>query len=161
MIKSPDPRLPADVLFLLWAMAHGDEVAVVDPSYFTDAEYAQDVACTVVRMADVDVPQGMRAVLSALQLDTTFVAHPVRQIRHGGSEPLHEIRRAVQAEVDEVLGFSCPITAVAEPDFRAQVDNCFALIVTGDARRRGAFILRKGLDVTPDSIVSPRGGRSW
>ncbi|MCO1659933.1 RbsD/FucU domain-containing protein [Pseudonocardia humida] len=159
MIKSPDPRLPSDVLFLLWAMGHGDEVAVVDPSYFTDADGDEHVAGTVVRMDGVDVAQAMRAVLSGLQLDTTFVAHPVRQIRRGGSRPRHRLRRAVQVEVDEALGFSCPITAVAEPEFRAQVQNCYALIVTGDARRRGAFIVRKGLDVTPDSVLLPPGGR--
>ena len=41
---------------------------------------------------------------------------------------------------------------VAGPVFHEQVKNCYKWITTGDARKQGNFILRKGLDVTPDSI---------
>jgi L-fucose mutarotase len=68
--------------------------------------------------------------------------------------PLCEVRRAVQEEVDDALGFPCSITGVVGPDFHEQVKNCYGVIITGDARKQGNFILRKGLDVTPDSILS-------
>jgi L-fucose mutarotase len=154
MIRSVDPCLPAEVLFLLWAMGHGDEVAVVDSCYVIDQDGDAEMHGTVVQMGDADILQAMRAVLSAVQLDTNFVAAPVRQIEHVDSEPLCAVRRAVQVEVDDALGFRCPIISVAYPDFREQVKNCRGLIITGDARKQGNFILRKGLDVTPDSILS-------
>jgi L-fucose mutarotase len=160
MIKCVDPRLPSEVLFLLWAMGHGDEVAVVDSCYVIDQDGDAEVPVTVVQMGDVDVLQAIRAVLSAVQLDTNFVADPVRQIEYANSEPLCEVRRAVQDEVDDALGFRCSITGVAGPEFHQQVKNCYGLIVTGDARKQGNFILRKGLDVTPDSILSMGGQRS-
>ncbi len=82
MIRSVDPRLPAEVLFLLWAMGHGDEVAVVDSCYVIDQDGDAEMHGTVVQMGDADILQAMRAVLSAVQLDTNFVAAPVRQIEH-------------------------------------------------------------------------------
>jgi L-fucose mutarotase len=155
MIRSVDPRLPPDVLFLLWAMGHGDEVAVVDSYYVIDQDDAA-MHGTVVQMGDTDILQAMRAVLSAVQLDTTFVADPVRQIGQADSGSLCEVRRAVQVEVDDALGFRCSIVGVAHPEFHEQVRSCRGLIVTGDARKQGNFILRKGLDVTPDSVLRSR-----
>jgi L-fucose mutarotase len=154
MIRSVDPRLPPEALFLLWAMAHGDEVAVLDSCYVIDQDGTAELRGTVVRMGDADILQAMRAVLSAVQLDTTFVAAPVRQIVHADSESRCPVRRAVQVEVDDAVGFRCSIFGVAHPDFHEQVKNCRGLIITGDARKQGNFILRKGLDVTPGSILS-------
>jgi L-fucose mutarotase len=71
MIRSVDPRLPPEVPFLLWAMGHGDEVAVVDSCYVIDQD-GDAVPGTVVRMGDVDILQAMRAILSAVQLDNYF-----------------------------------------------------------------------------------------
>jgi L-fucose mutarotase len=159
MIKSVDPRLPSDVLFLLWTMGHGDEVAVVHSRYVTAQAGDIGVRGVVARMDDCDTPQAVRAILSALQLDTTFVAHPVRQIENRRSSPPCEVQRAVQDEVDRALGFSCEIEGVAGPQFREQVENCSGLIVTGDVRRRGVFIFRKGLDVIPDAALSAEGWR--
>jgi L-fucose mutarotase len=148
------------VLFLLWAMGHGDEVAVVNSCYATDQDGDPEVHGAVVQMDDVDIRQAIRAILSAVQLDTTFVADPVRQIEHAGSERVCEVRRAVQDEVDDALGFSCSIAGVADPEFHEQVRNCYGVIITGDPRNHGNFILRKGLDVTPDSVLVMGGQRS-
>jgi L-fucose mutarotase len=92
----------------------------------------------VVRMGDADILQAMRAILSAVQLDTTFVADPVRQIEHADSEPPCEVCRGVQVEVDDALGFRCSIVGVAYPEFHEQVKNCYGLIVTGEARKQGS-----------------------
>jgi L-fucose mutarotase len=153
MIRSADPRLPPEVLFLLWAMGHGDEVAVVDSCYPVDQD--AELRGTVLKMGDADILQAMRAVLSAVQLDTTFADEPVRQLDHADSEPCG-VRRAVQVEVDDALGFRCSIAGVPYPEFHEQVKNCYGLIITGDARKQGNFILRKGLDVTPDSVLRNR-----
>jgi L-fucose mutarotase len=160
MIKCVDPRLPSEVLFLLWAMGHGDEVAVIDSCYVIDQDGDAGVHGTVVQMSELDILQAMRAILSAVQLDTNYVADPVRQIEHADSEPRCEVRRAVQDEIDHALGFRCSITRVPYPEFHDQIKNCYGLIITGDTRKQGNFILRKGLDVTPDSILSMGEQRS-
>jgi L-fucose mutarotase len=160
MIKRVDPRLPSEVLVLLWAMGHGDEVAVVDSCYVIDQDADAEVHGTVVQMGELDILQAMRAILSAVQLDTNFVPDPVRQIEHADSEPRCEVRRAVQDEIDDALGFRCSITRVPYPEFHEQIKNCYGLIITGDTRKQGSFILRKGLDVTPDSVLSMGGQRN-
>lgn len=159
MIKRVDPCLPPEVLFLLWGMGHGDEVAVVDSRYGIDQDGDAEMHGAVVQMGDVDILQAIRGILSAVQLATNFVDDPVRQIEHARSGPRCELRRAVQDEVDDALGFRCSILGVARTEFHKQVKNCYGLIITGDTRKQGNFILRKGLDVTPASILS-RAGRA-
>ncbi|GEL25680.1 hypothetical protein PSU4_46340 [Pseudonocardia sulfidoxydans NBRC 16205] len=156
MIKVPDPRLRSDVLFLLWAMAHGDDVAVVDSSFFARYTACANLHGSVAQLTDFTVAQVVHAVLSAIQLDTTFITEPVRQIRYRDQHPGAEHRIAVQAAVNAAVGFPCPVTDVAPSEFQAQLKNCFAVIVTGDQCPPGAFILRKGLDVAPaDALVRP------
>lgn len=150
MIRDVDPRLAPDVLFLLWTMGHGDEVAVVDSRHATNELGGAEVH----EMGDADVLQALRAVLSAIQLDTNFVADPVRQIEHAGSEPRCAVRRAAQDAVDDALGFHCSITGISAPDFHQRTRNCYGLIITGDARKQGNFILRKGLDVVPNTVLA-------
>jgi L-fucose mutarotase len=149
MIRSVDPSLPSTVLFELWAMGHGDEVAVVDPHFVADWAGIQ---AEIVRIDELDSLQTVRAILSALQLDTTFVDHPVTWLNL-----LPDTHRDVQAELDEALGFPCSMVALAYPEFYERARNCYVLIVTGGSRRRGSFILRKGLDVTPDTVYSADG----
>jgi L-fucose mutarotase len=152
MIKSVDPSLPSRVLFELWAMGHGDEVAVVDPHFIADWDAGVGSKAEIVRIDGLDSLQTVRAVLSAVQLDTTFVDHLVKWL-----DLLPDTRREVQGELDEALGFPCAMLALAYPEFYEHAKNCYVLIVTGSSRRWGSFILRKGLDVTPDTVCSTDG----
>jgi len=99
----------------------------------------------------------VRAILSALQLDTNFVDYPVKRLEGGRSDLSPDVQREVQEQLNEALGFPCSMLGLAYPEFYELVKNCYALIVTGGTRRRGSFILRKGLDVTPDTVCSTDG----
>ncbi|HEX6359262.1 RbsD/FucU domain-containing protein [Actinophytocola sp.] len=151
MIRSVDPSLPSSVLFVLWAMGHGDEVAVVDSHFIAESDENVGIQGDVVTIDDLDSLQALRAILSALQLDTTFVDYPVTRLESDRPHLLPE----VQDLLDDALGFPCALRDLAYPDFYDSARNCYALIVTGGTRRLGSFILRKGLDVTPDTVCSP------
>jgi len=156
MIKVPDPRLRPDVLFLLWAMGHGDDVAVVDSSFLARYPACADLHGSVAHLTDLPVAQAVRAVPSAIQLDTTFITEPVRGISHRDQHPGGEPRIAVQSAVNAAVGFPCPVTEVAPCEFQTQLRNCFAVIVAGAQSPPGAFILRKGLDAAPaGALVRP------
>ncbi len=68
MLKAIDPLLTPDLLYVLRAMGHGDEIAIVDANY-----PAQSAGPDVVRLDAADATRTLDAVLSVLPLDT-FVA---------------------------------------------------------------------------------------
>jgi L-fucose mutarotase/ribose pyranase (RbsD/FucU family) len=70
MLKAIDPLLTPDLLYVLAAMGHGDEIAIVDANY-----PAQSAGPDVVRLDAADATRALDAVLSVLPLDT-FVAEP-------------------------------------------------------------------------------------
>jgi L-fucose mutarotase len=49
----------------------------------------------------------VRAILSALQLDTNFVDYPVKRLEGGRSDLSPDVQREVQEQLNEALGFSC------------------------------------------------------
>nr|WP_279581908.1 RbsD/FucU domain-containing protein [Fodinicola feengrottensis] len=71
MLKGMDPLLHADLLHVLAAMGHGDEIAVVDANF-----PAVTMGRRVVRLDGVDVPTAAEAVCTVLPLDR-FVDAPI------------------------------------------------------------------------------------
>jgi L-fucose mutarotase len=157
MIKSVDPSLPSRVLFVLWAMGHGDEIAVLDSHFIADWDEEAGIQGEIMKIDELDSLQMVRAILSALQLDTDLVDCPVKRLESSRPDLLPDGHREVQAELNETLGFPCSMLDLAYPEFYELAKNCYALVVTGGTRRRGSFILRKGLDVTPDTVCSADG----
>ena len=78
-----DPLLTPDILYALCAMGHGDEVAKVDAHYPADVAARSTMYGKLLRMDDVALPEAIRAVLSALILDT-FVDHPAERMELDG-----------------------------------------------------------------------------
>jgi L-fucose mutarotase len=70
MLRGIDPLLSPELLMILRAMGHGDEIAIVDANF-----PATSNADWLVRLDGVDASQALAAVLSVLPLDS-FVADP-------------------------------------------------------------------------------------
>ena len=95
MLKSIDPLLGPDLLYVLRAMGHGDELAIVDANY-----PAYSAGPDVIRL-DADATRTLDAVLSVLPLDTfvpeacwrmQVVGHPNQE------EPIFAEFRAIIAK---------------------------------------------------------------
>ncbi|MGH7357392.1 MAG: RbsD/FucU family protein, partial [Candidatus Rokuibacteriota bacterium] len=65
MLKGFDPLLGPDLLHVLAAMGHGDELVVADGNF-----PAARLARRLVRLDGVDAPRALRAILSVFPLDT-------------------------------------------------------------------------------------------
>ena len=65
MLKGLDPLLGPDLLHVLAAMGHGDELVIADANF-----PAASIARRLVRLDGVDAPRALRAVLSVLPIDT-------------------------------------------------------------------------------------------
>ena len=75
MLKGLDALLNADLLHVLRAMGHGDELVIVDANF-----PAASMGRRVVALDGVSATRALEAVLSVMPLDD-FVASPARACR--------------------------------------------------------------------------------
>ena len=77
MLKTIDPLLTPELLFVLAAMGHGDEIAIVDANFPADSVAGSTCYGRVVSLPGASMPEVVDAILSVLPLDD-YVAAPVR-----------------------------------------------------------------------------------
>lgn len=140
MLKGIDPLLGPDLLHILAAMGHGDEIAIVDANFPAAA-----MAKRLVRLEGVDSPRALEAVLSLLPLDT-FVKSPaaVMQVVGKASEVPPPVRE-FQPIVDRAVGRRLKLATVERFAFYERVQRAFAVLATGERRFYGNIILTKGV----------------
>ncbi len=144
MLKGIDPILNADILYILRAMGHGDELAIVDVNF-----PAETMARELVRMEAADAPRMLRAVLSLLPLDD-FVPDPaIRMEVVGDPEAEPEVCREFREILARPEYGGVPLAKIERFAFYERVRGCFAVIATGERRLYGNVILKKGV-IRPD-----------
>ena len=104
MLKSINPLLTPELLYVMAAMGHGDELAVVDANFPAYSVAHGTTNARAVPMAGVSMPEAVSAILSLLPLDE-FVDSPVRSMAGGGAPgELPEVQQEVQAVIDAAAG---------------------------------------------------------
>ena len=145
MLKNFDNRLTADVIRVLRAMGHGDELVIADTNFPSDSTARSSVTGELLRMDKLTAAQAIEAILSVFPLDG-FVDHPAARMGITGDEqkvlPIH---KEVQAVVDKAEGKSLPLGIESRFDFYERANKAYAVIVTGETRFYGCFILKKGV----------------
>ncbi|MGD0641522.1 MAG: RbsD/FucU domain-containing protein [Roseiarcus sp.] len=140
MLKALDPLLNPDLLYILRAMGHGDEIAIVDANY-----PAQSAGPDVVRLDAVDATRALDAVLSVLPLDT-FVPEACWRMEVVGDaaaeQPIFAEFRAVIARRE---GPQFKLGSLERFAFYERAARCFAVVATGERRLYGNVILKKGV----------------
>ena len=81
MLKGLDPLLNADLLYVLAAMGHGDELALVDKNF-----PAVSLGARVIRLEGVDAPRVLEAILSVMPLDDMLDTPYTRMVDLGFAE---------------------------------------------------------------------------
>jgi len=143
-----DPLLTPDLLRILGAMGHGDEIVIVDANY-----PAASNARRLVRLDGADVSQVLKAVLSVLPLDS-FVKAPANGMQVVGKP--REIPPAIadfQKIVDRLAGFSVKIGRIERLAFYERAKTCFAVVATSDRRFYANIILTKGVIGADGKVV--------
>ncbi len=139
MLKGINPLLGPDLLMILRAMGHGDEIAIVDGNYPADTD-----AQRLIRMDGLGVPEIMDAILSVMPLDE-FV--PETAFRPAAYKDPNRIE-PIFTEFDAIVAKHEPknkITVLVGDDFYNRVKGCYALIATTERRLYGNIVLRKGV----------------
>ncbi|WP_158930052.1 RbsD/FucU family protein [Acidisphaera sp. S103] len=150
MLKNVDPVLNADILHALYSMGHGDEVAIVDAHYPAQNAAQSSTIGKLLTMDGADTARAMRAILSVFELDS-FVPQPAeRMMVDNEPETLPHVQREAQMEINLAVGRCLPMASVVRQEYYQRAKNSYAVIMTGETRGWGCFILRKGLVVTED-----------
>jgi L-fucose mutarotase len=140
VLKGIPDLLNADVLYLLAAMGHGDEVAIVDRNY-----PATSTARRLARLDGADACAAGRAVLALLPLDT-FVDQPlIRMEVVGGSAEIPDVQQNFLDVAEQCEGRPISMGSLSREDFYARCRDAFGVISTSETRPYGCFLLVKGV----------------
>ena len=140
MLKGIDPLLSPELLHVLAAMGHGDEVALVDRNF-----PAASTARRLVRLDGCDLPEAARAVLSVLPVDD-FADEPVAGMQMVDTpDVVPPVQQEVFDAVGEAEGRAVGVERVERFAFYARAREAFAVVITGEGRPYGCVILTKGV----------------
>ena len=145
MLKGIDPLLNADVLHALRAMGHGDDVVLCDTNFPAHSVARATVLGTLLRLDNVTAARAARAVLSVMPLDSFVDAPASRMEVVGKPGEIPAVQQEVQAEIDAAEGRPWPMGSVERFAFYERAKQAYAVIVTGERRFYGCFILKKGV----------------
>jgi L-fucose mutarotase len=143
MLKTIPPILGPDLLAILRAMGHGDEIAIVDANYPADA-----AGPVLVRLDGVSATDAMDAILTLMPLDD-FVEEAAICMQVVGNA---EKREPVMDEFAAILARHEPamkLTARERFAFYERVSKGYAIVQTGERRLYGNIVLKKGI-LRPD-----------
>ena len=139
MLKGLNPLLGPDLLKVLRAMGHGDEIAIVDGNYPADTD-----AKRLVRMDGHSATAILDAVLSVLPLDEMVPEAAFRPAAYLDPKRMEP----VFGDFEKIIRKWEPkrhITPLVGADFYSRVKSCYAIIATSEARLYGNIVLRKGV----------------
>ena len=144
MLKNIAPLLTPELLKVLCAMGHGDEIVLVDANFTAQSLSAGK---PVLRLAGAGMGEACAAVLSVLPLDA-MVARPIAYMQVGGSTPGY--CSALQREVigglverGDARADQCEATERFA--FYERVRGAVAIVQTGEMQPWANFLFKKGV----------------
>jgi L-fucose mutarotase len=145
MLKGLDRALSAELLGVLMAMGHGDDLLICDVNHPAASIARHTVHGRVIDMAGCDLSRAAEAILSVMPLDT-FVPAPVWRMQVvGDPDRLMPAHTRMQEVVDRAEGRPVAVEALERFAFYEAGKRAFAVVRTADPGPYGCFILRKGV----------------
>lgn len=144
MLKGINPLLGPDLLAILRAMGHGDEIVIVDANFPADAN-----AERLVRMDGCSATDVAAAILELLPLDNFELDAAFRMSVTGAPEQVPPVVAEFQALL-EAAGYTRKIAAIERMAFYERAQSAYAIVATGEVRLWGNLILKKGA-IAPDA----------
>jgi L-fucose mutarotase len=145
MLRNFDNRLNADVIRCLRAMGHGDDLIICDTNFPADSVARHTVTGELLRMDNLTAAQAIDAILSVMPLDS-FVDKPAERMEIVGKpDEIPPVQQEVQKVIDKWEGKSWPMGQIERFAFYEKARNAYAVIVTGETRFYGCFVLKKGV----------------
>lgn len=145
MLKGISPLLSPELLWVLGAMGHGDDVVVVDRNFPGAAIAPKTASGRLIRIPGAQEADVMQAILSVLPLDG-FVDAPIIGMQVVG-EPETElpIHREMQALAEAAEGKPVRLDRIERFAFYEAAKSAFAIVQCAEGRPYGCFMLKKGV----------------
>ena len=140
MLKNLSPVLGPELLYVLRAMGHGDEIAIVDGNFPAD----NAGPANIVRADGHDAVRMLEAILSVMPLDDMVPEPAVRPNvpgKPGHLEPVMEEMAGVIARHEprvRLIGLEPAL-------FYERVRKAYAVVATSERRLYGNVVLKKGI----------------
>ena len=145
MLKGIPAFMDADLLWVLAAMGHGDELAVVDRNFPARSVASATTTGKLIALGGMDAPGSIDGILRLMPLDS-FVDAPLSWM-DSSVQPGTEL--SVHREVLEVCrraeGRDIGHAVIERLQFYARAKQCFAVVQNTENRPYGCFILKKGV----------------
>lgn len=140
MLRGVDPAISPELLYVLAQMGHGDELVIADrnfPSY--------RVGRRVVDARGYDAPQMIAAVCSLLPLDVAVDQPALRMATSEGHDDVPTVHAEAINAVTPHLAQGQSVGTIERFSFYDRAADAFAVVVTGEQRPFGDFVLVKGV----------------
>jgi L-fucose mutarotase len=147
MLKGIDPLLNANVLGVLRAMGHGDDLIITDTNFPSDSVARQTVYGSLLRI-DASAADVVQAVLSVMPIDTFVDDAAARMEVVDEPKTILPVMTEVQDRVSAVDGPN-HMLPIERFSFYDRAKKAYAIIQTGERRFYGCFAFRKGV-IGPD-----------
>ena len=147
MLKGINPLLNADVLHVLRAMGHGDDLIIADTNFPSDSVARQTVYGSLLRV-DASAADVVQAVLSVMPIDTFVNDAAARMEVVDEPKTILPVMTEVQDKVSAVDGPN-HMLPIERFSFYDRAKKAYAIIQTGERRFYGCFAFRKGV-IGPD-----------
>jgi L-fucose mutarotase len=142
MLKNINPLLSPKLLEVLRSMGHGDTLCLADANFPAESISGLKPA---IRMDGVSIADAADAIFSVLPLDT-FVDTPILRMEIVG-DPLQwtDVQLDVKTLAQKHNTQSIVIGSLERFAFYEAARQSFAVVITGDLRAYGCFLIKKGV----------------
>ncbi len=149
MLIGIDPVLGPDLLALLRAMGHGDEIVIADANFPAAAN-----ARRLIRMEGVTGPRVVRAIVSVFPLDSFVPNAAFRMEDSSAPDVIPEICRDY-ARILKAAGYDRAVEPIERHAFYARAREAYGIVATGEPRFWGNLILKKGAIPPEQQAAAP------
>lgn len=150
MLKNLHPLLTPELLYVLRAMGHGDELILADCNFPADAIASETVYGSLIRLDGNTIPEVADAILSVFPLDS-FVEYPLLRMEVvGHPDDLLTVHQEFKATVDQHSDRDWPMGSLERHAFYERAQQAYAVVSTSERRPYGCFVLVKG-------VIDPEG----
>lgn len=140
MLRNIPAILSPDLLMILRAMGHGDEIVIADANF-----PATSMGQRVARLDGIPATEVLEAVLRIMPLDA-FVDDPAQTMQVvGDPSAVPEIVARFQEIVDNEADNPAQIRSLERFAFYERAKAAYAIVQTGETRLYGNIILKKGV----------------
>ncbi|QDV09836.1 L-fucose mutarotase [Planctomycetes bacterium Poly30] len=142
MLKGISPLLSPRLLATLCRMGHGDEIVLAD-AHFPGASFGR----LVLRADGVPIAPLLDAILPLFELDA-YVPDPLIMMAVVEGDQLDPaVEEDYRAAIERHAPGAPEVTRVERHAFYERTKGAFAVVMTGELRKYGNIVLKKG--VTP------------